>query len=225
MRCRSAVTGVPVRRDFDGVPDIDLCDLEVSGDPLRLLVLGGSQGATRLNEALPAALAAARLAAPLEVLHQTGAANLAQTAQAYGAHFAEVVPQRYARDGLAIELAPFVDDVAGELARCHLVVSRAGAITLAELCAAGRGALLVPLRLAGAHQLANARALAAAGAAVIVEEDADGFVERLAHALVELLGSPAELRAMGARARALGAPRAAALIAERVEQLAGRAAA
>jgi UDP-N-acetylglucosamine--N-acetylmuramyl-(pentapeptide) pyrophosphoryl-undecaprenol N-acetylglucosamine transferase len=216
LRCRSVHTGVPVRAEFGAVPE------PPAGGAQRLLVLGGSQGAARLNAALPAALAQLAPLHPVEVLHQTGAQHVETAAGGYRERFAEQEPGRFALGALSVELAPFVDDVASELARCHLVVSRAGAITLAELCAAGRAALLVPLRLAGGHQQANARALATAGAAVVLDE---GELDQLGATLARLLGAPEELREMGRRARALGAPRAAAEIADRVEELVGRVAA
>ncbi|HVS66597.1 MAG TPA: UDP-N-acetylglucosamine--N-acetylmuramyl-(pentapeptide) pyrophosphoryl-undecaprenol N-acetylglucosamine transferase [Thermoanaerobaculia bacterium] len=227
LRCRSAVTGVPVRREFAGVADLRVTDLERStGGPVRLLVLGGSQGAARLNAVLPRALAALRRGVlRVEVLHQTGAANLAATADAYRELFSEQGESCFERAGVSIELTPFVDDVTAAVASCHLVISRSGAITLAELCAAGRGALLVPLRLAGGHQLANARALAEAGAAVVVEDAGSEFGERLADELWALLESPDRLVEMGRSARTLGAPRAAAEIADHIERLAGRVAA
>jgi len=232
LRCRSAVTGVPVRGEFAAVADLVVAARDDSSDaPVRLLVLGGSQGAARLNLAFASALhlalgdSARAGRRNVEVLHQTGAANVESTAGAYRRLFAEVDAHRFEGHGASIELAPFVDDVAGALARAHLVVSRSGAITLAELCAAGRGAVLVPLRLAGGHQAANARALAEAGAAVVVEEGGEGLEQRLAAALGELLGSPTRLFSMGSAARSLGFPRAAAEVAERIEQLVGRAAA
>jgi UDP-N-acetylglucosamine--N-acetylmuramyl-(pentapeptide) pyrophosphoryl-undecaprenol N-acetylglucosamine transferase len=101
------------------------------------------------------------------------------------------------------------------------VLSRAGAITLAEICAAGRGALLVPLGLAGGHQGANARELAAAGAARLLDEG-EATVETLATSLAELLADPAQLAAMGAAARRLARPGAAAAIADRVVALVER---
>lgn len=217
LRCASVVTGVPVRAEFARV-----AALSAAGGPMRLLVLGGSQGAARLNEALPRALAETKLPAGLEVVHQAGAANVDAAAAAYAEHFEESGENRFARDGVSVEVVPFVDDVASALASCDLVVSRAGAITLAELCAAGRGAILMPLRLAGGHQQANARALASAGAAVAIEEDEPA---RLASTLSELLSAPERLRAMGAAARELGAPSAAADIADLLEKLVGRSAA
>jgi UDP-N-acetylglucosamine--N-acetylmuramyl-(pentapeptide) pyrophosphoryl-undecaprenol N-acetylglucosamine transferase len=125
-----------------------------------------------------------------------------------------------APSAVSIEVAEFIDGVAEAMAEADLVASRAGAITAAELCAAGRAALLVPLALAGGHQSGNALLLAEAGAAVVVPADAGA--ERLAAALGDLLGDPGRLAAMGRAARALARAGAAAAIADRVEALAGR---
>ena len=130
LACPARLTGVPVRRGFAGMAPI------APAERRRLLVLGGSQGARELNRILPPALAG--LAAEgmrLAVLHQTGAAHLEATRQAW---------EPLAREGLEVEVLSFVDDVAAALGEADLVVSRAGAITLAEICAAGRPALLVP---------------------------------------------------------------------------------
>ena len=108
-------------------------------DVPRLLVLGGSQGARQINQAMPEAAVRliARLPA-LSILHQAGARNLEETRAAYGS-VGLGAPQ--------VEVVPFLDDVAGAMAASHLLVSRAGAITLAEICAAGRPSLLVPLAI------------------------------------------------------------------------------
>jgi len=206
LRCRAIVTGVPVRREFFALPPLDLAA------PLRLVVLGGSQGSQRLNRLLPRALAPLLAEMPeLSVLHQCGERNLAETralweSVAGGANRAEVVA--------------FVDDVPAALAGASLVVSRAGAITLAELCAAGRGALLVPLGLAGGHQADNARHLAAAGAAETLSESAADEAS-LSPLLRRLLGDRERLAAMGVAARRLARPDAARAIADRVETLRG----
>jgi UDP-N-acetylglucosamine--N-acetylmuramyl-(pentapeptide) pyrophosphoryl-undecaprenol N-acetylglucosamine transferase len=205
LGCRTTVTGVPVRPAFFAVPP-----LEPGGAP-HLLVLGGSQGSKRLNRLLPPAVAAARAALPgLTVLHQCGARWVEEAAALWRAA------------GLGapeVEVAPFLDDVPGALAAAALVVSRAGAITLAEIAAAGRPAVLVPLEPAGGHQVANARhAEGAGGARVLLERDA--VPERLAELLAELLGAGEVLADMGARARRLARPDAAAAIADRVEALA-----
>jgi UDP-N-acetylglucosamine--N-acetylmuramyl-(pentapeptide) pyrophosphoryl-undecaprenol N-acetylglucosamine transferase len=207
LRCPSFVAGVPVRESFFAVPPL------AAGAPPRLLVLGGSQGSQRLNRLLPEAVAQLLPGlAELTVLHQCGERNLAETAAAWEA--VGIDPARYS-------VVPFVADVAAEMARASLVLSRAGAITLAEICAAGRGALLVPLGLAGGHQGANARAVAAAGAARLLDESG-ATPETLAERLSELLADPTTLVAMGDAARRLARPGAAAAIADRVVDLAAR---
>ncbi|HEX6202001.1 MAG TPA: glycosyltransferase, partial [Thermoanaerobaculia bacterium] len=120
----------------------------------------------------------------------------------------------------AVRVVEFLADMPAAVGAAHLVVSRAGAITTAELLAAGRPAVLVPLRgLAGGHQLDNARAVADAGAAVVLPA-ADLDADRLAAALAELLEDRGRLARMAERARAAGRPDAARAIAERVEALA-----
>jgi UDP-N-acetylglucosamine--N-acetylmuramyl-(pentapeptide) pyrophosphoryl-undecaprenol N-acetylglucosamine transferase len=205
LACPAAVTGVPVREAFFRVPE-----LAAQGAP-RLLVLGGSQGARQLNELVPAAVAALGAAGGgLTVLHQCGEAHLAAAAAAYAA--AGLGPERAA-------VVAFIDDVAGALAGCRLVISRAGALTVAELCAAGRPAICVPLAAAAGHQRDNARILAEAGAAILLagEEATPGS---LAAHLEHLLGDPDRLTAMGRAARGLAHPGAVAAIADRVEALA-----
>jgi UDP-N-acetylglucosamine--N-acetylmuramyl-(pentapeptide) pyrophosphoryl-undecaprenol N-acetylglucosamine transferase len=205
LKCRCWVTGVPVRAAFFSVP-VELPSL----DSPRLLVLGGSQGAKQINAAMPAA--AARLAArfpAIRITHQAGARNLEETRAAY------------ARAGVGaphVEVVPFLDDVAGAMAASHLLVSRAGAITLAEICAAGRASLLVPLAISNGHQVDNARLLAAAGAAEMIPSD-ELAADRLATRLEELLADADRLAAMGRAARSLARPRAVAEIADHVEEL------
>ena len=203
LACPSEVTGVPVREELFAVPA-----LAADAGPLRLLVLGGSQGARRLNELLPAALAALTRSAPgiaagVRVVHQCGASHLEVTRAARAMH--GLAPERY-------EVVAFLDDVAAALAGADLIVSRAGAITLAELCAAGRPALLLPLALAGGHQIDNARRLEHAGAARLLL-DAEATPAAVASALAELVGERQTLVAMAAAARTLAHPGAAAAIA------------
>jgi UDP-N-acetylglucosamine--N-acetylmuramyl-(pentapeptide) pyrophosphoryl-undecaprenol N-acetylglucosamine transferase len=207
LRCPARETGVPVRRAFSAEP----AALPAT-PPWRLLVLGGSQGAAALNEAVPATLvrwiAARRGREPaIAVVHQAG-------------HGKEDAPRRaYQASGIAAEVTPFLDDVPGAMAASHLVLSRAGAVTLAEICAAGRPALLFPLALAAGHQLENARALERAGAAEVVEGtvEATALLERL-----ERLLDPRRLAAMAAAARALARPQAASSIADLIEETVDR---
>ncbi|HSM13531.1 MAG TPA: glycosyltransferase [Thermoanaerobaculia bacterium] len=211
LRCPSFVAGVPVRPELFEVAPL------AAAAPPRLLVLGGSQGARGLNRRIVAAAPALLERLPdLTILLQCGERWIEETRELA----AGVAPAERAR----LEIAPFVVDVAGALASASLVASRAGAITLAELCAAGRPAVLFPLALAGGHQRANAEALAAAGAADVLdlETTTPGQLEAL---LGRRLAAPGELAAAGRRARALARPGAAAAIADRVEQVAGRRAA
>jgi len=210
LKCPAWVTGVPVRAAFAAVPPVD------TSGPLRLLVLGGSQGAQQINQAIPQAAKglAGRLPA-LRILHQAGAKNLESARQAWTE--AGVPEDR-------VEVVPFLDDVAGAMARSHLLVSRAGAITLAEICAAGRASLLVPLSIAQGHQVDNARVLAHAGAAEMIpsaELTPEQFSEVLADRLLALLEDLPRLAHMGRAARGLSHPRAVAQIADHLEELGG----
>lgn len=201
LRCPVRHTGVPVRRAFFQVE----LGLPASG-PARLLVLGGSQGARRINQLLPDALEALVPRLPdLEVVHQVGERHLEATQAAYATRRLGPVQ---------VEIRPFLEDVVGAMARSHLVVSRAGAVTLAEICAAGRAALLVPLGLAGGHQQRNAQRLLAAGGAEILPEEA--APETCAEILAKLLADRSRLEAMGRALRRLAKPHAAQEIADLV---------
>lgn len=205
LHCATVHTGVPVRSEFFADAP------QPPARPRRLLVLGGSQGARQVNELIPAALALWRPAEGLAVVHQVGAAWIDEARAAWGAA---------ALPGVEVEIVPFLDDVAGAMASAHLVISRAGAVTLAEICAVGRPSVLVPLALAGAHQAHNAEALEAAGAAEVVSPER-ATPEVLARLLHRLLSEPARLHALGRAARALARPDAAREIAERLALLAG----
>jgi UDP-N-acetylglucosamine--N-acetylmuramyl-(pentapeptide) pyrophosphoryl-undecaprenol N-acetylglucosamine transferase len=204
LACAVWVTGVPVRDGFFDAPP-----LRAEGKP-RMLVLGGSQGSQRLNRILPEVLRRLFETRPeISVMHQCGERHLETTLAAYQA--AGVASER-------LRVVPFVDNMPATMAAVDLVVSRAGAITLAEICAAGRPALLLPLPLAGGHQVENARRIEEAGAARFVEDHVlDG--DRLTRELEDLLGDRARLADMGERARALARPGAAAAIADRLEEL------
>jgi UDP-N-acetylglucosamine--N-acetylmuramyl-(pentapeptide) pyrophosphoryl-undecaprenol N-acetylglucosamine transferase len=198
----ATVTGNPVRAEIEALAPPAERFAGRSG-PLRLMVVGGSLGAKVLNETLPAALALLPEAARPQVLHQAGAAH------------AEGVRAAYAAAGVAAEVRPFVDDMPAQLAACDLMLCRAGALTVSELCAAGVPALLVPLIVSTtAHQRDNAQWLAAQGAAVHLPQ-AELTPARLAQQLQAL--DRAQLLLMAERARALARPGAAARVADLVE--------
>jgi UDP-N-acetylglucosamine--N-acetylmuramyl-(pentapeptide) pyrophosphoryl-undecaprenol N-acetylglucosamine transferase len=204
---RAQWLGNPVRREIAALPPPGQRFGGRSGEP-RLLVLGGSQGARVLNERVPAALALMPPALRPLVRHQCGA-KLADTARA-----------AYARAGVDVSVEPFIDDMAAAYSWADLVVCRAGALTLAELAAAGVGAVLVPFALAvDDHQTKNASAMKAVGAALLLPE-AQASAERIAAALTDLLGDRARLLVMAEAARSLAKPDAAARIAEACLQVA-----
>jgi UDP-N-acetylglucosamine--N-acetylmuramyl-(pentapeptide) pyrophosphoryl-undecaprenol N-acetylglucosamine transferase len=204
---QAVVTGNPVRAVIEALPPPAERWAGRRG-PLRLLVVGGSLGAQALNAAVPAALARLPAADRPQVTHQAG-----------GAH-ADALRAAYAQAGVAAEVVPFVDDMAAALAGCDLMLCRAGAITVSELCAAGVPAVLVPLVVSTtAHQRDNAAWMAAQGAAVHLPQ-AELTPERLA-ALLQAQTREG-LLAMAERARALARPQAAARVADEIETLARR---
>jgi UDP-N-acetylglucosamine--N-acetylmuramyl-(pentapeptide) pyrophosphoryl-undecaprenol N-acetylglucosamine transferase len=192
----AAVTGTPVRREFFAAPPLAAREAR-----RRVLLFGGSQGSAALNRAAVAAVPALA-AAGVEVVHQTGEKWIEDVRAAYG-----TTPP-------GARLEPFLPRLWEEMAAADLVVSRAGAMTLAELAAAGRPAILVPLATAThGHQLENARAFAAAGAATVLEE-ADLSGESLAAAVRAALADPAALARRGAAARGLAREDASRRLAE-----------
>ncbi len=198
-------TGVPVRRAFFETP------AALPSGPLRLLVLGGSQGSAQLNRLLPEALALVpEPPGGLRVLHQAGERHADATRHAY---------QEQVGPSHQVTVVPFVADVASEMAEAHLVVSRAGAITLAELCAAGRGSILVPLTLAEGHQRANAEAMSRAGAARVFDAS-ESTAGALAVTVEKLFEQRGQLSEMAAAARRLARPRAAADITRHLVEVA-----
>ncbi len=193
-------TGVPLRQGFVPLP------YAPREGELRILVMGGSQGAITLNQNVPAAVGIARGKADVRivVMHQSGQGREREVEQQYEA--------AGARKDVAI--VPFIDDVPAALASADVVIQRAGASAVAEVCAVGRPPILIPYPFAaGNHQLHNARALEAEGAAICVPSE-DAKPELLAGHLVALATDPARRTAMAERAREHGRPEASRLIAE-----------
>lgn len=183
-----------------------------AGEPFRLLVFGGSQGARYFSDAVPPALAAlpAHLKMRLRVIQQCRAEDL------------DRVRQTYAAGGIAAELAAFFDNLPDLMASAHLVIGRAGASSVAELSVIGRPSILVPLPHAlDNDQLQNATRLAEAGASWCIEQK-DLSLDRLADVLTRLMGTPDSLAKAAAAAKAQGRPDAAVRLADLVEQLMGR---
>ena len=201
------VTGNPVRAEIEALPEPSERLAGRSG-ALRLLVVGGSLGAQVLNRTVPQALALMEAGARPWVVHQTGAAQ------------ADEVRAAYAAAGLQADVRPFIDDMATQLAHCDLVLCRAGAVTVSELCAAGVASMLVPLVVSTtSHQRDNAQWLAGHGAAVHLPQ-AEFTPAALAQRLQAL--DREALLAMARRARSLAQPQAAARVADELQQLLGK---
>jgi len=202
----AVATGNPVRPEIAALATSarDERGDVLEGRPWRLLVLGGSQGATALNTTLPAALALLPVQVQPEVWHQSGARLLEQTRAAY-------------RDaGVTGRIDPFVTDMAAAYQWADLVVCRAGALTVAEVAAAGVAAVLVPYPHAvDDHQTHNARLLVDARAAILLSQG-ELIPERLAEILNHLREDPTRLRTMGHFARTVARPTATAEVVARI---------
>jgi UDP-N-acetylglucosamine--N-acetylmuramyl-(pentapeptide) pyrophosphoryl-undecaprenol N-acetylglucosamine transferase len=201
-------TGNPVRaavRERAGAPYIPPGDY-----PMSLVVIGGSQGARILSDSVPPALARlpAPLAANLRVAHQARPEDVERVAAAYAAI------------GMRAEVEPFFADIPRRLSEAQLVISRAGASSVADIAAIGRPAILIPFAAAaGDHQTANARGLVEAGGAIMVPESALE-PDALSRQIAAVLGDPAAAEAMARNALAHGRPDATERLVELVEELA-----
>jgi UDP-N-acetylglucosamine--N-acetylmuramyl-(pentapeptide) pyrophosphoryl-undecaprenol N-acetylglucosamine transferase len=196
---KGVLTGNPVRAAFTRAPR------RARRAPFTLLAFGGSQGSRVLNQALVSALPHLPGPEALRIVHQTGPAAHPAVADAYRAASREA------------DVRPFLDDMDRRFAESDLVLCRAGATTCAELTVAGKASILVPFALAADdHQKANAQALAAAGAARMVEEkDLSGAT--LAGEIRALVENPGRIDAMEDAAAGLGRPDAAARVADLLE--------
>ena len=209
-KAKTTFTGNPVRPNVISAAVRLYAPPEVGG-PLHVLVFGGSQGARVMSDVVPDALErlAPELRQRLVVVQQARSEDLA------------VVRDDYARSGIKAEIAAFFSDLPERIARSHLVISRSGASTVAELGAIGRPAILVPLPHAlDQDQLANASVLEKAGGAIMMEQAA--FTpERVASELTALLSDPARLARMAAAAKSAGTLDAADRLADMVVKIAG----
>jgi len=202
------VTGNPVRAEIEAIAPPQERFKDRTG-PLRVMVVGGSLGAKVLNEVMPKALSKIPAGQRPLVTHQTGMANFDAVKADYAAQGIDTL-----RD---VEVLPFINNMAQRLADCDVLLCRAGAITVSELCAAGVASILVPLVVSTtSHQRDNAAYMAEHGAAVHLpqtELNADTLAQRL-----QTL-TRADLQAMATQARALARPQAAAAVANEIEKL------
>ncbi|HSF64252.1 MAG TPA: glycosyltransferase, partial [Paracoccaceae bacterium] len=181
--------------------------------PMSLLVIGGSQGARILSDVVPAAVAALpdALRQNLRVAHQARDEDGARVAEAY------------AQAGIRAEVEPFFNDIPRRLSEAQLVISRAGASSIADISVIGRPAILIPYAAAAAdHQTANARGLVEGEAAILIPESALD-VAALAAQMAAVLQNPAAAQRMAANALALGRPDATGRLVEMLLRLTGKA--
>jgi UDP-N-acetylglucosamine--N-acetylmuramyl-(pentapeptide) pyrophosphoryl-undecaprenol N-acetylglucosamine transferase len=207
-RIDGVVTGNPIRQEF-----FDKGRAGVGGatqkPKQRLLIFGGSQGSRVINDAMTGALLfLARLKDAIEIVHQTGPNELQKVQAAYrSSAFAQA------------RVVPYLDPIVDEIANADLVVSRAGAMTIGELSAVGRAAVLIPFAAAtNNHQELNARVVERAGGAVVVTER-ELTPERLGHVIAEVLGDPDRARRMGQASRALATPEATTKIVTLIDSI------
>ena len=205
---RGFVAGNPVRPEFFTTESGDPGPRD---GPPRVLIFGGSQGAHAINMAMVEAAPRLAAAGGVDITHQTGERDL------------ELVQRAYRDAGVAARVEPFLFAMDREMKRADVIVCRAGATTIAELTAAGRVAILIPLPTAADdHQRKNADVLAAAGAAVVIDQK-DLTGELLAHHVLELAGDRARRDAVADAARRFAKPDAAKAIVDRALELAGSA--
>ncbi len=208
-RDRTETIGAPVKKEFFEIT------IKKHSEPFMILVTGGSQGARAVNRTVAEAVQIwARNSAPkrLRILHQVGRAD------------GDRVRLEYAgldSGSVEVEVVEFIDDMPAAFADADLIISRAGASTVGELCAAGRASILIPYpHAADDHQSRNAAALAAAGAAIVVS-GSRWTGERMVEEVESLIARPERLAAMGLAARALARPDAARRAADVLEEVAG----
>jgi UDP-N-acetylglucosamine--N-acetylmuramyl-(pentapeptide) pyrophosphoryl-undecaprenol N-acetylglucosamine transferase len=212
-RDKVELVGNPVRESVARLGTMPFPEFDETA-PLKILVTGGSQGATILGQVVPDALGQLppKLRHRLQVVQQCRADDI------------EEVRQRYAALNIPAELLTYIEDMPDRLAEAHLVIARAGASTIAELTAAGRPAILVPLPIAtDDHQTVNAREMAKAGGARMIPQD-EFTSEALCAQIAAIAGDPQALSNAAERALSVGRPHATRDLADLVERIAGGAA-
>ncbi len=207
-RDKVVVVGNPVREEISRLGTMPFPAFDEAA-PLKLLVTGGSQGASILGRVVPEGLGLLdpSLRRRLQVVQQCRPDDI------------ERVRQRYVELGIPAELMTYIEDMAGKLGDCHLMIGRAGASTIAELTAAGRPAILIPFAAAtDDHQTANAREMVKAGGARSLPQS--GFTpDVLARQIEALAMDPVALNNAAARALSVGRPHAARDLADLVERV------
>ena len=209
-RDKTALVGNPVREEIAKLGELPFPPFDEAA-PLKILVTGGSQGATILGEIVPAGLG----------LLQPSLRRRLQIVQQCRPDDIERVRGQYAQLGIPAELLTYIEDMPAKLADAHLVIGRAGASTIAELTAAGRPAILIPFAAAtDDHQTANSREMTKAGGARTIQQS-DFTPQVLARQIEAMAADPQALNNAAARALSVGRPHAARDLADLVERIGG----
>jgi UDP-N-acetylglucosamine--N-acetylmuramyl-(pentapeptide) pyrophosphoryl-undecaprenol N-acetylglucosamine transferase len=205
---KAVLVGNPVREEIARLGELPFPPFDEIA-PLKILITGGSQGATILGEVVPEGLA----------LLQPSLRRRLQVVQQCRPDDIERIRKRYAELGIPAELLTYIEDMPDKLADAHLVIGRAGASTIAELTAAGRPAILIPFAAAtDDHQTANAREMTKAGGARTIQQS--GFTAVvLARQIEAMAADPIALNNAAARALSVGRPHAARDRADVVERV------
>jgi len=208
---KTVLIGNPVRAEIAKLGELPFPPFDEVA-PLKILVTGGSQGASILSRVVPAGLGmlAPSLRRRLQIVQQCRPEDI------------ERVRALYAELGIPAELTTYIENMPEKLADAHLIIGRAGASTVAELAAAGRPAILIPFAAAtDDHQTANAREMVKAGGARAIKED-DFTPQVLARQIEALAMDPVALNNAAARALSVGRPHAARDLADLVERVANK---
>ena len=208
FKAKTVTVGNPVREDVARLGEMPFPAFDEVA-PLKLLITGGSQGASVLGQVVPEGLGLLRpsLRRRLQIVHQCRADDIGQ------------VRGRYAELGIPAELMTYIEDMPDKLAEAHLVIGRAGASTIAELTAAGRPAILIPFPSAtDDHQTVNAREMVRAGGARVIPQT-EFTPETLARQIDALAADPVALANAAARSLSVGRPHAARDLADLVERI------
>lgn len=194
-------TGNPVREDIAALAEPERRLAGREDQPFHLLVVGGSLGAKALNEIVPRALADLPNDMQVDVVHQSGEQTL------------KLAQKTYEATAVTGHIVPFIEDMAGAYEWADLIICRAGALTIAEVSAAGLASILVPYPYAvDDHQTENARYLAENGAAILADQ-ADLTPETLTEVLKAMIGNPDQVLSMSKKARELSKPNATQAVA------------
>jgi UDP-N-acetylglucosamine--N-acetylmuramyl-(pentapeptide) pyrophosphoryl-undecaprenol N-acetylglucosamine transferase len=191
LKGRVEITGNPVREDFHRIRP------SLKGITVDLLIFGGSQGAHTINLLMQSTLPYLKKHKEhLKILHQSGKKDL------------ELVEKAYKQERFNARVVPYIHNMVEEFQKAHLIICRAGASTIAELAAAGKASILLPLaRSADGHQNLNAKSFAQQGAAIVLWGNITG--EQLAREIIKVIEKPERIMEMGKAARKMAKPEAA----------------